>query len=69
MKKAGKTLLWSVTGFGVATILFDLLSRIFWFSLAMLFLGVAGGFGTILIVIRVATIWPQTRKIGALDRA
>ena len=127
MKKAGKTLLWSVTGFGVATILFGL-SRIFWFSLAMLFLTgvfdsvsmivrhtliqlltqdemrgrisvvnnifigssnefgavksgltatlfgpivsvVAGGLGTTLVVIGVAAIWPQTRKIGALDKS
>ncbi len=37
MKQAGRTLLWCVTGFGVATILFGL-SRMFWFSLAMLFL-------------------------------
>jgi hypothetical protein len=63
MKKAGKTLLWSVTGFGVATILFGLLSRISWFSLAI------GGLGTILVVTGVATTWPQTRKIGALDKS
>jgi MFS family permease len=29
---------------------------------------VAGGVGTILVVIGVALRWPQTRKIGALDR-
>ena len=30
---------------------------------------VAGGLGTILVGIGVATIWPQTRKIGALDKS
>jgi len=30
---------------------------------------VAGGLETILVVIGVATIWPQTRKIGALDKS
>src|SRR5437763_5155498 len=37
MKQSGKTLLWCVTGFGIATILFGV-SRVFWFSLAMLFM-------------------------------
>src|SRR5262249_27182432 len=37
LKKAGKTLLWAVAGFGLATIVFGL-SRNFWLSLAMLFL-------------------------------
>src|SRR6266567_3719766 len=37
MKRAGKTLLWCVTGFGVATILFGL-SKVFWLSLGVLFL-------------------------------
>jgi MFS family permease len=126
MKKAGKTLLWCVTGFGVATVVFGL-SRYLWLSLAMLFLTgvfdsvsvvvrhtllqlvtpdtmrgrisavnnifigtsnelgalesgltaalfgpvisvVAGGVGTILVVIGVSRIWPETRKIGALDK-
>jgi len=126
MKQAGKTLLWCVTGFGVATILFGL-SHWLWFSLLMLFLTgvfdsvsmvvrhtllqlltpdamrgrisavnnifigtsneigalesgltaalfgpvlsvVGGGIGTILIVLGVSWIWPQTRKIGALDK-
>src|SRR5437763_14521326 len=126
MKRAGITLLWCVTGFGLATILFGL-SRVFWFSLAMLFLlgafdsvsviirgsivqlvtpdemrgrvsavnnifigtsnefgalesgltaalfgpvisVVAGGIGTILVVLGVAFRWPETRRIGALDR-
>jgi MFS family permease len=126
MAQAGKTLLWCVTGFGVATILFGL-SKIFWLSLALLFfvgafdsvsviirgsivqlvtpdemrgrvssvnnifIGtsnefgafesgltaalfgpvisvVAGGIGTILVVLGVAYRWPETRRIGALDR-
>ena len=126
MKHAGRTLLWCVTGFGIATILFGL-SKVFWLSLGLLFvLGafdsvsviirgsivqlvtpdemrgrvssvnnifigtsnefgalesgltaalfgpvisvVAGGIGTILVVVGVAFRWPETRRIGALDR-
>ena len=126
MRKAGRMLLWCVTGFGAATIVFGL-SRNLWLSLAMLvltgvfdsvsvvvrhtiiqlltpdelrgrisavnniFIGtsnelgalesgltaaafgpvlsvVGGGIGTILVVLLVAKIWPETRKIGALDR-
>src|SRR5881394_3795026 len=126
MKRAGKTLLWCVTGFGIATVLFGL-SKIFWLSLGLLlligafdsvsviirgsivqlvtpdemrgrvssvnniFIGtsnefgalesglsaalfgpvisvVAGGIGTILVVLGVAVRWPETRKIGALDK-
>jgi MFS family permease len=126
MKHAGKTLLWCVTGFGLATILFGL-SKTFWLSLGLLclvgafdsvsviirgsivqlvtpdemrgrvssvnniFIGtsnefgafesgltaalfgpvisvVAGGIGTILVVFGVALRWPETRKIGTLDR-
>ena len=126
MKHAGKTLVWCVTGFGIATILFGL-SKVFWLSLGVLFLigafdsvsviirgsivqlvtpdemrgrvssvnnifigtsnefgalesgltaalfgpvisVVAGGIGTILVVLWVAFRWPETRKIGALDR-
>src|SRR6266446_8094582 len=126
IKRAGKTLLWCVTGFGAATILFGL-SKVFWLSLGVLFLlgafdsvsviirgsivqlvtpdemrgrvssvnnifigtsnefgalesgltaalfgpvisVVAGGIGTILVVLGVAWRWPETRKIGALDR-
>jgi len=126
MQQAGKTLLWCVTGFGLATILFGL-SKIFWLSLALLFVVgafdsvsviirgsivqlvtpdemrgrvssvnnifigtsnefgafesgltaalfgpvisvVAGGIGTILVVLGVAFRWPETRRIGALDR-
>jgi len=126
MNNAGKTLLWCVTGFGAATIVFGL-SHYLWLSLAMLFMTgvfdsvsvvvrhtllqlltpdtmrgrisavnnifigtsnelgalesgltaalfgpvvsvVAGGVGTILVVLGVARIWPETRKIGALDK-
>ena len=126
MQQAGRTLLWCVIGFGIATILFGL-SKIFWLSLGLLclvgafdsvsviirgsivqlvtpdemrgrvssvnniFIGtsnefgalesgltaalfgpvisvVAGGIGTILVVLGVAWRWPETRKIGALDR-
>jgi len=126
MKQSGKILLWCVTAFGIATIIFGL-SKVFWFSLGELFLigavdsfnviirvsivklgtavemrgrvsavnnifigtsnefgalesgltaalfgpvisVVAGGIGTILVVLGVASLWPQTRKIGALDK-
>src|SRR5437667_646691 len=126
MKHAGKTLVWCVTGFGAATILFGL-SKVFWLSLGVLFfigafdsvsviirgsivqlitpdemrgrvssvnnifIGtsnefgalesgltaalfgpvvsvVAGGIGTILVVLGVAWRWPETRRIGVLDR-
>ena len=126
MKHAGKALLWCVTGFGLATVLFGL-SKVFWLSLGVLFLigafdsvsviirgsivqlvtpdemrgrvssvnnifigtsnefgalesgltaalfgpvisVVAGGIGTILVVLGVALRWPETRKIGALDK-
>ncbi|MEP6686152.1 MAG: MFS transporter [Verrucomicrobiota bacterium] len=127
MRHAGKTLLWCVTGFGLATIAFGI-SRSFWLSLSMLFLTgafdsisvivrhtlvqlltpdemrgrisavnnifigtsnefgalesgltaavfgpvlsvVGGGIGTILVVLAVAFKWPETRKIGALDKS
>jgi len=126
MRQAGRTLLWCVSGFGAATIVFGL-SHNLWLSLGMLFLTgvfdsvsvvirhtiiqlltpdemrgrisavnnifigtsnelgalesgltaawfgpvvsvVAGGIGTILVVLGVATVWPETRKIGALDK-
>jgi len=127
MKQSGQTLLWCVSGFGIATVLFGL-SKIFWLSLGLLlligafdsvsviirgsivqlvtpdemrgrvssvnniFIGtsnefgafesgltaalfgpvisvVAGGVGTILVVLAVALHWPETRRIGALDRS
>src|SRR5438105_12129077 len=49
MKCAGRNLLWCVTGFGIATVLFGL-SRVFWFSLAMLFL--IGAFDSVSVIIR-----------------
>src|ERR1700731_4879093 len=126
MREAGKTLLWCVTGFGIATVVFGL-STALWLSLAMLFVAgaldsvsviirgsivqlvtpdemrgrvssvnnifigtsnefgalesgltaalfgpvisvVGGGIGTILVVLAVAFGWPETRKIGALDK-
>jgi len=126
MKHSGKTLLWCVTGFGIATIIFGL-SKVLWLSLGMLFIVgafdsvsviirgsivqlvtpdemrgrvsavnnifigtsnefgalesgltaalfgpvisvVGGGIGTILVVLAVAFGWPETRKIGALDK-
>lgn len=127
MRHAGRSLIWCVTGFGIATIIFGL-SKAFWLSLGMLFLVgafdsvsviirgsivqlmtpdemrgrvsavnnifigtsnefgalesgltaalfgpvisvVAGGIGTILVVLGVAWYWPETRKIGALDKS
>ena len=50
-KRAGRTLLCSVAGFGVAIIVFGL-SRNYFLSIAMLFL--AGGFDAISVVIRLA---------------
>lgn len=50
-KRAGRTLLCSVAGFGVAIIVFGL-SRDYFLSIAMLFL--AGGFDAISVVIRLA---------------
>src|SRR5437660_795929 len=126
MKHAGKALLWCVTCFGIATVIFGI-SKVLWLSLGMLFIAgafdsvsvivrgsivqlvtpdemrgrvsavnnifigtsnefgalesvltaatfgpvlavVGGGIGTILVVIVVAMIWPETRKIGALDK-
>ena len=49
MDRAGRAMLWAVTGFGLATIVFGL-SRNFWLSLAMLFL--TGVFDSISVVIR-----------------
>ena len=126
LQRAGRTLLWAVAGFGLATIGFGF-SRWFWVSFGLLFicgvtdnvsvvvrhtlvqlltpdekrgrvsavnslfigtsneLGgfesgfvaylagspvfsvVSGGIGTILVVLAVAIIWPQIRKVGRLD--
>ncbi len=125
LKRAGRSLLLAVTGFGLATIVFGL-STAFWLSLAMLallgaldnisvvirrtliltrtpdemrgrisavnsiFIGasnelggfesgltaglfgpvisvVAGGIGTVLVVLAVARIWPEMRRLKTLD--
>ncbi len=49
MRQAGKALLWCVTGFGIATIIFGL-SKTLWLSLAMLF--VAGALDSVSVIIR-----------------
>jgi MFS family permease len=49
MNRAGKTLLWCVTGFGISIIIFGL-SQSLWLSLAMLFL--AGAFDSVSVIIR-----------------
>ena len=125
MKQAGRALLWSVAGFGIATIVFGL-SQWFWLSMFMLFLTgaldnisvviratlvqvltpnemrgrvsavnfmfivasnelggaesgftaalfgpvlsvVAGGIGTVLVVLGVAWLWPEVAALGSLD--
>ena len=49
MRHAGRALLWCVTGFGIATIIFGL-SKALWLSLAMLFL--AGALDSVSVIIR-----------------
>src|SRR5205823_2892890 len=49
MKQAGKTLLWCVSGFGIATIIFGL-SKAFWLSLGVLFF--VGAFDSVSVIIR-----------------
>jgi MFS family permease len=49
MQRAGRSLLWAVAGFGVATILFGI-SRSF--SLSLLLLALIGGFDMVSVVIR-----------------
>lgn len=49
MKKSGVVLLWAVTGFGLATIIFGL-SHWFWLSLLMMFL--TGAFDNISVIVR-----------------
>lgn len=56
-KRAGRTLLLAVAGFGVATIVFGL-SRSFWLSLLMLFL--LGGLDNISVVIRHTLVLMRT---------
>jgi MFS family permease len=49
MRQAGKTLLWCVAGFGIATIVFGL-SKAFWLSLVTLF--IAGAVDSVSVIIR-----------------
>src|SRR5213079_3294907 len=49
LQKAGRTLLWAVVAFGLATIAFGL-SRWFWFSFLMLF--VCGAVDNVSVVVR-----------------
>src|SRR5438128_73609 len=49
MRQAGRALLWCVTGFGLATIVFGL-SKALWLSLAMLF--IAGALDSVSVIIR-----------------
>lgn len=57
MKKAGRTLLLSVAGFGVATIIFGLSN---WFWLSVLMLALLGGLDNISVVIRHTLLLTQT---------
>ena len=59
-KKAGKTLLGVVAGFGLATIVFGL-SRSFWLSLLMLFL--LGGLDNVSVVIRSTLLLTRTPDV------
>lgn len=62
LKRAGPALLWSVAGFGLATIVFGV-SRSFWLSLAMLFL--TGALDNISVVVRhtlVQTLTPDAMR-------
>jgi MFS family permease len=66
LKRAGRTLLWAVAGFGLATIVFGL-SRNFWLSLVMLF--VTGAFDNISVVVRhtLATILTPDEMRGRVS--
>ena len=57
MKNAGKTLLWAVTGFGIATIVFGLSKN---FVLSVLMLATLGGLDNISVVIRSTVLLTQT---------
>jgi MFS family permease len=57
LQKAGRTMLWSVAVFGLATIAFGL-SRSFWFSFAMLF--VCGAVDNVSVVVRQTVVQLQT---------
>jgi MFS family permease len=53
MKKAGKTLLWAVAGFGAATVVFGL-SQWFWLSFAMMFL--TGALDLVSVIVRATLV-------------
>lgn len=57
MKNAGKTLLWAVAGFGIATIVFGLST---WFWLSVLMLALLGSLDNISVVIRSTLLLTQT---------
>jgi MFS family permease len=57
MKNAGRTLLWAVTGFGLATIVFGLSKT---FVLSVLMLAILGGLDNISVVIRSTLLLTQT---------
>ena len=57
IQQAGKTLLWSVAGFGLVTIVFGL-SHSFWLSLLML--GLSGAFDNVSVVIRRTLVQVRT---------
>jgi len=57
IRAAGKALLWTVAGFGAATILFGI-SRNLWLSLAMLFL--VGAFDNVSVVLRQSLLQTKT---------
>ncbi len=59
-KQAGKTLLWAVTGFGLATIVFGL-SKTFWLSVLML--GLLGALDNISVVIRSTLLLTRTPDV------
>src|SRR5207253_4476945 len=62
MKQAGKTLLWCVAAFGIATIIFGL-SKVFWLSLSMLC--IAGAVDSVSVIIRgsiVQLVTPDERR-------
>lgn len=65
-KRAGKALLWSVAGFGIATIIFGI-SNNFWLSLVMLFL--TGALDNISVVVRhtMATILTPDEMRGRVS--
>ena len=53
LRKAGRSLIWCVAGFGMATICFGL-SRSFWLSMAALFL--TGAFDSISVIVRMTLV-------------